>query len=139
MRRASAHGLRSPQVVALDRQLPEDERHRALAQAAVYLAVAPKSNAIYSAYSAVKREVGDRPGLAIPMQLRNAPTRLMKDAGYGAGYGYAHDFAEGVAPMECLPAELTAGTEYYRPTDRGWERRIRERLREIARLKGDTS
>ena len=78
--------------------MPECEL--ALAQAAVYLAVAPKSNAIYSAYSAVKREVGDRPGLAIPMQLRNAPTRLMKDAGYGAGYRYAHDEPQAYAAGE---------------------------------------
>ena len=113
--------------------MPECEL--ALAQVAVYLALAPKSNAIYTAYSAVKKEIGRRPNLSIPMQLRNAPTRLMQDAGYGEGYRYAHDEPGGVAPMECLPDELAGKTGFYRPTDRGWEGRIRERLREIERLR----
>ncbi|MCU0303793.1 MAG: replication-associated recombination protein A [Thermoanaerobaculales bacterium] len=112
--------------------MPECEL--ALAQAAVYLALAHKSNALYTAYGAVKREVGERPGLAIPMAIRNAPTALMKDAGYGAGYRYAHDEAAGVADLECLPDELVGAT-FYRPTERGWEQRIRERLRELAALK----
>ncbi len=112
--------------------MPECEL--ALAQAAVYLALAQKSNAIYKAYGAVKREVGKRPGLAIPMAIRNAPTALMKDAGYGEGYRYAHDEASGVAQMQCLPDELE-GARFYRPTDRGWEHRIGERLKEIAALK----
>ena len=75
--------------------MPECEL--ALAQAVVYLALAPKSNALYSAYSKVKKEVGEHPGRAIPLQLRNAPTRLMKGLGYGDGYVYAHDTPEGVA------------------------------------------
>ncbi|MGD8441345.1 MAG: replication-associated recombination protein A [Holophagae bacterium] len=108
--------------------MPECEL--ALAQAAVYLALAHKSNALYTAYGAVKREVADRPGLAVPMAIRNAPTRLMKDAGYGEGYRYAHDEATGVSQMQCLPDEL-AGATFYRPTSHGWERRIRERLKEI--------
>jgi putative ATPase len=108
--------------------MPECEL--ALAQAAVYLALAHKSNALYTAYGAVKREVADRPGLAVPMTIRNAPTRLMKDAGYGEGYRYAHDEASGVSEMRCLPDEL-ADAAFYRPTDHGWERRIRERLKEI--------
>ena len=112
--------------------MPECEL--ALAQATVYLALAQKSNAIYKAYGAVKREVADRPGLAIPMTIRNAPTALMKDAGYGKGYHYAHDEASGVSGMQCLPDELKAAT-FYRPTDRGWEHRIGERLKEIAALK----
>ncbi len=112
--------------------MPECEL--ALAQAAVYLALAHKSNAIYKAYGAVKREVGERPGLAIPMAIRNAPTGLMKDAGYGEGYRYAHDEASGVSPMQCLPDELE-GVTFYRPTERGWEQRIGERLKEIAALK----
>jgi putative ATPase len=112
--------------------MPECEL--ALAQATVYLALAQKSNAIYKAYGAVKREVAKRPGLAIPMSIRNAPTALMKDAGYGAGYRYAHDDASGVSDMQCLPDELGAAT-FYRPTERGWEHRIGERLKEIAALK----
>ncbi len=112
--------------------MPECEL--ALAQATVYLALAHKSNAIYKAYGAVKREVGERPGLAIPMAIRNAPTGLMKDAGYGKGYRYAHDEASGVSRMQCLPDELE-GAVFYRPTRRGWEQRIGERLKEIAELK----
>ena len=108
--------------------MPECEL--ALAQAAVYLALAHKSNSLYTAYGAVKREVADRPGLAVPMAIRNAPTRLMKDAGYGEGYRYAHDEVDGVSEMRCLPDELADAT-FYRPTHRGWEARIRERLKEI--------
>jgi putative ATPase len=112
--------------------MPECEL--ALAQAVVYLALAHKSNAIYKAYGAVKREVGERPGLAIPMAIRNAPTGLMKDAGYGEGYRYAHDEASGVSEMQCLPDELAKAT-FYRPTERGWEKRIRERLEEISKFR----
>ncbi len=112
--------------------MPECEL--ALAQATVYLALAQKSNAIYKAYGAVKREIANRPGLAIPMSIRNAPTALMKDSGYGKGYHYAHDEASGVSDMQCLPDELTIAT-FYRPTERGWEHRIGERLKEIAALK----
>ena len=103
----------------------------ALAQAAVYLALAHKSNALYTAYGSVKREVGGRPGLAIPMSIRNAPTELMRDAGYGRGYRYAHDETSGVCDLQCLPDEL-AEVVFYRPSEHGWERRIRERLQEIA-------
>jgi putative ATPase len=112
--------------------MPECEL--ALAQATVYLALAQKSNAIYKAYGAIKREVAERPALAIPMTIRNAPTRLMKDAGYGEGYRYAHDETAGVSDMQCLPDELRGAT-FYRPTGRGWEVRIRERLKEIAEAK----
>jgi putative ATPase len=109
--------------------MPECEL--ALAQSAVYLALAPKSNALYTAYGAVKKEVARRPGLAIPMWIRNAPTRLMRDAGYGRGYRYAHDEAGAVADMDCLPEELV-NARFYRPTEYGWEARIRQRLAEIA-------
>ncbi len=109
--------------------MPECEL--ALAQAAVYLALTPKSNALYKAYGAAKNEVRQRPGLGVPLQLRNAPTRMMEDAGYAKGYRYAHDEAGGVADMECLPEGLE-GTRFYSPTESGWEARIRERLREIA-------
>jgi putative ATPase len=108
--------------------MPECEL--ALAQAVVYLALAPKSAALYRGYAAAKKEVHQRPGLAIPLQIRNAPSRLMKEAGYGDGYRYAHDEPGGVADMECLPEELQ-GARFYRPTESGWEQRIQERLREI--------
>ncbi len=109
--------------------LPECEL--ALAQCAVYLALAHKSNAIYRAYGEVKRELAKRPGLAVPLHLRNASTGMMKELGYGAGYRYAHDEPSGVAAMDCLPAEL-AGRRFYEPGENGWEARIRERLADIA-------
>ncbi len=110
--------------------MPECEL--ALAQAAVYLALAPKSNALYVAFGAVKDEVGRRPGLPVPLHLRNAPTELMRQAGYGTGYRYAHDESSGVADMECLPDALR-GRAFFAPGEHGWEARIRERLRDIAR------
>ncbi len=112
--------------------MPECEL--ALAQAAVYLCLAAKSNALYKAYGKVKREVAHRPGLAIPMSIRNAPTTLMKDAGYGEGYKYAHDEEGAVADLECLPDDL-AGTRFYFPTEYGWESRIAERMAEIRKLR----
>ena len=112
--------------------MPECEL--ALAQAAVYLCLAAKSNALYLAYGKVKREVAKRPGLAIPMAIRNAPTDLMKGAGYGEGYRYAHDEKGAVADLECLPEEL-ADTRFYEPTEYGWEARITERMEEIRKLR----
>jgi putative ATPase len=102
----------------------------ALAQAAVYLALAPKSNALYVAYGRVQQTVADRPAYPVPLHIRNAPTRLMRDLGYGDGYVYAHDTDEKVADMECLPPEL-AGERFYEPTEEGWEKRIRERIAEL--------
>ena len=112
--------------------MPECEL--ALAQAAVYLSLAAKSNALYKGYGRVKKEVGQRPGLPVPMAIRNAPTDLMKEAGYGRGYRYAHDEEDAVSDLECLPEEL-ADASFYRPTDHGWEARIRERMQEIKRLR----
>ncbi|MFZ5787963.1 MAG: replication-associated recombination protein A [Acidobacteriota bacterium] len=106
----------------------------ALGQAAVYLALAPKSNALYTAYGRARDLVEQRPACAVPLALRNAPTRLMKELGYGAGYRYAHDASEKVADMACLPDELS-GERIYVPGAEGWESRIRERLAEIARRK----
>jgi putative ATPase len=125
------------QVAAVSRTvehvgMPECEL--ALAQAAVYLALAAKSNALYTAYGAVKREVAQRPGLAIPLAIRNAPTALMQEAGYGRGYRYAHDEKGAVADLQCLPDELT-GARFYQPTAFGWEARIGERMAEIRRLR----
>ena len=106
----------------------------ALAQAAIYLCVAPKSDASYQAMNAIHEDVEKTIAEPVPMQLRNAPTRDMKAWGYGAGYQHAHQFANAIAGMECLPPSL-AGRQYYLPTDRGLERRIAQRLEEIRRLK----
>jgi len=106
----------------------------ALAQAAIYLCAAPKSDASYQAMNAVHEDVEKTIAEPVPMQLRNAPTRDMKAWGYGAGYQHAHQFAHAIAAMECLPPSL-AGRQYYFPTDRGLERRIAQRLEEIRRLK----
>ena len=110
------------------------EGNLAVAQAVVYLAVAPKSNALYTAYSAVLEDVERTAAESVPLHLRNAPTGLMKGMGYGAGYQYAHDAEEKVADMQCLPDNLRDRT-YYHPTNEGVEKRIRERLEEIKRLK----
>ena len=99
----------------------------ALAQAAVYLSVAPKSNALYTAYSAIESDIQKTLNEPPPLHIRNAPTRLMKDLGYGKGYQYAHDLDNKVADMQCLPESL-AGRKYYLPSDQGMERRIKEIL-----------
>jgi putative ATPase len=106
----------------------------ALAQAAIYLSVAPKSDAAYKAMGAVRDDVQKTIAEPVPMNLRNAPTRAMKEWGYGEGYQHAHNFQDAVPGMECLPESL-AGRQYYFPTDRGLEKRIAERLEEIRRLK----
>jgi putative ATPase len=116
--------------------LGSPEGELALAEAVVYMAVAPKSNAIYMAEKAVKRTIGDNPSEPVPMWIRNAVTNLMKRVGYGKGYLYAHDFDEGIVDQNYLPDRL-AGTKFYHPTDRGLEDRIRQRLDEIAKLKSE--
>jgi len=103
------------------------EANTALAQAVTYLAAAPKSNAAYRAYQAAARDAMADLAEPVPLHLRNAPTRLMKDLGYGKGYKYAHDEADAVAEMSCLPERLE-GRRYYEPTDRGLEARLREAL-----------
>jgi len=108
------------------------EGNLALAQAVVYLAVAPKSNALYIAYSAVLEDVERTVAESVPLHLRNAPTGLMKGMGYGAGYQYGHDLEGKVADMQCLPDNLRDRI-YYRPTEEGIEKRIRERVEEIRR------
>src|SRR6201984_1975326 len=108
------------------------EGNLALAQAVVYLAVAPKSNALYMAYSTVQQDVERTAAETVPLHLRNAPTQLMKGLGYARGYQYAHDVETKVADMQCLPDNLRE-REYYVPTNEGVERRIRERLEEIKR------
>jgi putative ATPase len=106
----------------------------ALAQAAIYLCVAPKSDAAYRAMGAVHEDVEKTIAEPVPMNLRNAPTGLMKAWGYGQGYQHAHKVEDAIPDMDCLPASL-AGRRYYWPTDRGVEKRIGERLEEIRRLK----
>src|SRR5260370_22981457 len=102
----------------------------ALAQAAIYLCVAPKSDASYRALSAVREDMENTIAEPVPMNLRNAPTRHMKEWGYGEGYQHAHKLEDAIPDMECLPGSL-AGRRYYFPTDRGMEKRIAERLEEI--------
>src|SRR5436305_9256767 len=106
------------------------EGNLALAQSAVYLAVAPKSNALYTAYSDVQQDVERTAAEPVPLHLRNAPTGLMKNLGYGHGYQYAHDLENKVADMQCLPDNLK-DRHYYHPTNEGIEKRIRQRLEEI--------
>jgi len=109
-------------------RLGSPEGELGLAEVALYLAVAPKSNAAYAAYNQVRRVVRDNGTLDVPMHLRNAPTRLMKGLGYGKGYQYDHDVEGGVAlDQQCLPDAL-AGSVFYAPTDRGLEGRFREKL-----------
>jgi putative ATPase len=108
--------------------IPEGDQ--ALAQAAIYLSVAPKSDAAYAALGRVRADVQQTMAEPVPLHLRNAPTSAMKEWGYGAGYQHAHEFEDALPEMECLPPSL-AGRRYYRPTTRGVEKRIAERLEEI--------
>jgi putative ATPase len=103
------------------------EGNTALAQAAIYLATAPKSNAVYAAYTAAADAAQHDVAEPVPLHLRNAPTRLMKQLDYGKGYRYAHDEADGVADMDCLPESLK-GRTFYEPKDRGFEKEIKRRL-----------
>ena len=103
------------------------EGNTALAQAALYLATAPKSNAVYTAYSRAAEDAHGDVAEPVPLHLRNAPTRLMKELEYGKGYRYAHDEADAVTDMSCLPRALE-GRKYYRPAERGFEKEIKRRL-----------
>src|SRR5207248_9172502 len=103
------------------------EGNLALAEAVVYLALAPKSNALYTAYGAVQEDVERTVAQPVPLHLRNAPTGLMKAEGYGKGYQYAHDHEQKVADMQCLPDNLRE-RRYYHPTQQGLEKRIAERM-----------
>ena len=104
---------------------PEGEL--ALAEATVYLALAPKSNALYKAFDEAQTDVERTRHEPVPMHLRNPVTKLMKELGYGRGYEYAHRHEEGIAPMSCMPEDLR-DRAYYHPTDRGFERQLKERL-----------
>jgi putative ATPase len=110
------------------------EGHLALAQAAVYLSLAPKSNALYTGYGDVMEDVRKTEADPVPLHLRNAVTGLMKNIGYGEGYKYAHNFEEKVTEMTCLPDNLS-GRVYYKPTDQGFEARLRLRMEDIRKIK----
>ncbi len=109
------------------------EGYLALAQAAVYLALSEKSNAIYKAYGAVSRDAKNLPEYPVPMHIRNAPTKLMDELGYGKGYLYAHDFPGAIVKQEHLPTEMK-GKHYYNPTNRGVERRLREFMERVRKV-----
>ncbi|OJV41380.1 MAG: AAA family ATPase [Acidobacteriales bacterium 59-55] len=134
-------GLASPEALNLCLSakdamhfLGQPEGGLALAQAVVYLALAPKSNAVYTAYSAVKADIEATAAEPVPLHLRNAPTKLMKSLDYGKDYQYAHDVEGRVADMECLPSSL-AGRRYYQPTNEGREKLLAQRMDEITRIK----
>jgi putative ATPase len=114
--------------------LGSPEGELALAQAVVYLALAPKSNAVYTAYGAVRADIESNPAEPVPLHLRNAPTKLMKELDYGKDYQYAHDVEGKVAAMQCLPDSL-ASRRYYHPTNEGREKLLAQRMEEIARLR----
>jgi len=112
----------------------QPEGELALAQAAVYLATAPKSNSIYTAYGRVKEAVRNGGALPVPLHIRNAPTALMKGLGYGKDYKYAHDYKEEYVFQEYLPDKLE-GLHFYFPTEKGYEKTIRERLEKWRRIR----
>jgi putative ATPase len=134
-------GLAEPSALAITLAAKEafdflgaPEGHLALAQAAVYLSLAAKSNALYTAYGDVQEDVQKTEADPVPLHLRNAPTGLMKNLGYGKDYRYAHNYEEKVTDMQCLPDNL-AGRTWYKPTDQGFEQRLRARLDEIRKIK----
>jgi len=139
-------GLADPRAlrVALDavetyERLGTPEGELALAEAAIYLAVAAKSNAVYEAYNAARAFVSGDATRPVPMHLRNAPTRLMKDLGYGKGYRYAHDEPDAYAAGETYFPEGMEAAQWYRPTERGLEARIREKLDELRRRNAEAA
>ena len=138
-------GLADPQALSLCMAARDavdfigmPEGNLALAQAVVYLSVAPKSNALYTAYGSVQEDVERTAAEPVPLHLRNAPTGLMKKLNYGKGYEYAHDLEGKVADMQCLPDNLR-DRAYYQPTNEGVEKRIRERLAEIRKRRSGSS
>ncbi len=110
------------------------EGNLAIAQAAVYLALAPKSNALYVGYGEAQNDLQETQAEPVPLHLRNPVTELTRRVGYGRGYQYAHDYQHKITDMPCLPESLSDRT-YYRPTDKGFEQRLREKLEEIRRIK----
>ena len=127
-------GIADPQAISITvncrdayHMLGSPEGELALVEAAVYLATAPKSNALYKAYNEVRRDIEKTGSLPVPLHIRNAPTRLMQQLDYGKGYRYAHDDAEGLVDQEHLPGQLS-GRKYYLPTNRGYEALVKDRL-----------
>jgi putative ATPase len=118
-------------AVATYERLGSPEGELALAQCVIYLAAAPKSNAVYTAYGAARAFIGEDGSRPVPMRLRNAPTRLMKGLGYGKGYRYAHDESDAYAAGERYLPDGMPDVTFYEPTDRGVEARIAERLRAL--------
>jgi len=114
--------------------LGSPEGELALAEAVVYLALAPKSNAVYTAFGAVQDDIEHTRQEPVPLHLRNAPTKLMKELGYAEGYRYAHDEEDKVADMDCLPESLK-GRSYYHPTQEGREKQLAQRMEEIRRIR----
>ena len=138
-------GLADPQALSLCMAARDavdfigmPEGNLALAQAVVYLSIAPKSNALYTAYDAMQEDVERTAAEPVPLHLRNAPTGLMKGLGYGEGYRYAHDLKGKVADMQCLPDNLR-NRIYYQPTSEGREKWVRERLEEIKRQRTEAA
>jgi putative ATPase len=134
-------GLAAPEALNLTLSAKEaidflgsPEGDLALAEAVVYLCLAPKSNSVYTAYGAVQREVEETRQEPVPLHLRNAPTKLMKELDYGKGYLYAHNEEGKVADMDCLPDSLK-GRSYYHPTQEGRERLLAQRMEEIRRIR----
>ena len=115
-------------------RLGSPEGELALAQAIVYLACAPKSNAVYKAYNAAMSDARQSGSLGVPVHLRNAPTKLMKSLDYGKEYRYAHDEPEGYVAGENYFPDQLIGTRYYQPVDRGLEIKIKEKLRHLQEL-----
>jgi putative ATPase len=136
-------GLADPQALPLTlaawdayQRLGSPEGELALAEAALYLALAPKSNAVYTAYGQARRTVEERPADPVPKSIRNAPTGLMKGLGYGKGYVYAHDTEEGTGGLDCLPDSLQ-GTRFYEPRGMGFEAELKVRLERMRALRGE--
>jgi putative ATPase len=113
------------------------EANTALAQAVVYLATAPKSNALYEGYTRAAQSVHEKPNEPVPLHIRNAPTPLMKELGYGKGYQYAHSYEDALTDMSCLPDSM-AGSKFYTPTERGFEEEIKRRLIEWEKKKKES-
>lgn len=116
--------------------IPEGDQ--ALAQLTIYLALAPKSDAAYQALNKVNATIESTVAPPVPLHLRNAPTRLMKEMGYSKGYKHAHKEDDAITDMQCLPDSLAAQS-FYRPTERGFEQKLRERLEWISKARAKSS
>ena len=112
--------------------MPECSVH--LTHAVVFCSLAPKSNALYTAYESAAKDAKNMLDEPVPLQIRNAPTSLMEDLGYGKGYQYAHDYKEKITGLQCLPDSLE-GRHYYNPTDQGVEKRVKQRKEELDALR----